>query len=153
MQRLLLTLATASLAVVAACSDEPAPTAEAQPAMAWTDPVIETYDKDGVTVDIFEKGTGTAAQKYDQVSVHYTGWIRNSQNVFDSSAFGGAPISFALGTHQMIAGWDKGLEGMTVGTRARLHIPWKFAYGKAGRAPAIPGEADLVFDVELVKIR
>jgi len=152
MQRLLLP-AAACLALLASCSDEPA-AAEgvAQPSMAWTDPVIETIDKDGITVDIFEQGTGAVAHQYDRISVHYTGWIRNSQNVFDSSAFGGRPYSFALGMKKVIAGWDKGLEGMTVGTRARLHIPWKFGYGKAGNG-SIPGEADLVFDVELVEVR
>jgi len=156
MHKILFGLATVSLALLASCSGDapPAETGEAVPAMAWSDPVIRTVDKDGVTVDIFEEGTGTEAKEYDQVSVHYTGWVKNTENVFDSSTYSGSPIGFALGTKRVIAGWDKGIMGMKVGTRARLHIPWKFGYGKNGNPMGgIPGEADLVFDVELVKVR
>lgn len=144
-----------SLALLAACSgDSTEATKTAQPAMAWTDPVLRTVDKDGVKVDIFEEGTGTEAKEFDQVSVHYTGWIKNTENVFDSSTFSGRPISFALGTKSVISGWEKGILGMKVGTRARLHIPWKYGYGEQGNSMGgIPGKADLVFDVELVKVR
>jgi len=122
------------------------------PAQAWTDPVLETIQKGELTIDIFEVGTGTVAKDYDRVSVHYTGWIRNSEFVFDSSAEREVPFSFPLGAGKVIAGWDKGIEGLTVGTRARLHVPWQMGYGKRGNPP-IPGEADLVFDIELVGAR
>lgn len=151
MQKLLFILATACLVALGACADEPAPIV--QPAMAWTDPVIETIDRGGVTVEIFEKGTGTIAEALKQVSVHYTGWIQYSENVFDSSADAGSPISFKLGTKAVIAGWDRGLTGMTAGTRARLYVPSELAYGPKGRHPEIPGNANLVFDVELTKVQ
>ena len=154
MHKIIFSLAAASLALLASCSDDtPSTPTEVVPARAWTDPVLETVDHDGVTVDIIEQGTGTEAKEYDQVSVHYRGWIKNTENVFDSSYRSGSPISFRLGTKSVIAGWDKGILGLKVGTRARLHIPWKLGYGKRGNPPVIPGQADLVFDVELVKVR
>jgi FKBP-type peptidyl-prolyl cis-trans isomerase len=154
MHKILISLAAASLAFAASCSGgSPATPAEAVPSVAWPDPILETLDRGGVQVDIFEQGTGTEAKQYDQVSLHYSGWIKNSENVFDSSSWSGAPISFRLGKGEMIAGWDKAVLGMRVGTRARLHIPWKLAYGKRGRPPVIPGQANLVFDVELVEVR
>lgn len=152
MHRTLLTLAVATLTLFSACSKDaevPTHSGEVQPAQAWTDPVLETLQKGELKIDIFEHGTGKVAKEFDQVSVHYTGWIRNSENVFDSSASRKLPFSFPLGAGRVIAGWDQGIEGLTVGTRARLHVPWAMGYGKRGNGP-IPGQADLVFDVELV---
>ena len=98
-----------------------------------------------------KKGTGTVAKKGDNVQVHYTGWLTNGKK-FDSSLDRGEPLPFQVGRGQVIQGWDEGIEGMNVGGKRQLQIPSKLAYGERGAGAAIPPNADLIFDVELVKI-
>ena len=62
------------------------------------------------------------------------------------------PYAFALGLRRVIAGWDTGFEGMSVGGRRRLLIPYQLAYGEPGRPPVIPPRAELIFDVELMAV-
>ena len=99
-------------------------------------------------------GTGNAAASGDPVTVHYTGWLYSSSAVenkgqqFDTSS-GGAGFSFTLGTGYVIAGWDQGVVGMRMGGKRRLVIPPALAYGADG-VGSIPGNATLVFDVELI---
>jgi peptidylprolyl isomerase len=96
-------------------------------------------------------GTGPLAQERKYYTVHYTGWLTNGTK-FDSSHDhpGGEPISFPYGAHHVIAGWDTGFQGMHVGGKRRLFVPYQLAYGESGRPPVIPAKADLIFDVELV---
>ena len=82
-------------------------------------------------------------------TVHYTGWTVDGKK-FDSSVDRGQPIVFPIGLKRVIAGWDTGFEGMRVGGKRRLIIPYQLAYGAAGHPPDIPEKADLVFDIELV---
>ena len=101
-------------------------------------------------------GTGTQAASGDPVTVHYTGWLYSSSAVenkgqqFDTSS-GGSGFSFTLGTGYVIAGWDQGVVGMRVGGKRRLVIPPALGYGASGAGP-IPGNATLVFDIELFSI-
>jgi peptidylprolyl isomerase len=96
-------------------------------------------------------GTGELAQPRKFYTVHYTGYLTDGTK-FDSSFDhpGGQPITFPYGAHRVIPGWDTGFEGMHVGGKRRLFIPYELAYGEAGRPPVIPPKAELVFDVELV---
>ncbi len=96
-------------------------------------------------------GTSQADSKVMLYTVRYTGWLADGTK-FDSSYDhpGGEPITFPAGIHRVIAGWDSGFQGMHVGGKRRLFIPWQLAYGEAGRAPKIPAKADLIFDIELV---
>lgn len=103
-------------------------------------------------------GTGTVAAPGDEVSVHYTGWIydesapeqRGAQ--FDSSRERGTPITFRLGAGRVIRGWDEGVAGMRVGGRRVLLIPAELGYGRRGAGGAIPPDASLVFEVELMEV-
>jgi len=95
-------------------------------------------------------GTGAVAAAAKTVTVHYTGWFPDG-TTFDTSR-GGTPISFVLGTHAVIAGWDEGLMGMKVGGQRRLVIPSKLGYGSDGYPGAIPPDAVLIFDTELVGV-
>jgi peptidylprolyl isomerase len=82
-------------------------------------------------------------------TVHYTGWTTDGKK-FDSSVDRGEPIVFPIGLKRVVIGWDTGFEGMRVGGKRRLIIPYQLAYGAPGRPPVIPEKADLIFDIELV---
>jgi hypothetical protein len=86
------------------------------------------------------------------VSVHYTGKLQDG-TVFDSSLTRGQPISFVLGSGQVIKGWDEGILGMRVGEKKTLTVPPEKAYGAEGYPPVIPPNATLIFDVELVDVQ
>ncbi len=86
------------------------------------------------------------------VSVHYTGKFPDGK-VFDSSISRGEPISFPLGQGRVIKGWDEGIALMKVGGKAQLIIPPELGYGERGAGGAIPPNATLVFDVELVDVK
>jgi uncharacterized damage-inducible protein DinB len=95
-------------------------------------------------------GTGAPATPGKQYTVHYTGWLTDGTQ-FDSS-IGKKPLEFVQGKRQLIAGWETGFEGMKVGGKRRLFIPYQLAYGELGRPPRIPAKAELIFDVELLAV-
>ncbi len=99
-----------------------------------------------------EGGFGEVAKAGKQVSVHYTGYLEDGTK-FDSSVDRGEPFKFALGTGQVIKGWDEGVAGMKVGGRRKLVIPPDLGYGARGAGRVIPPNATLVFDVELLEVR
>jgi peptidylprolyl isomerase len=107
-----------------------------------------------------EPGPTTAAMVEPDkcIYVHYTGYLTDGKK-FDSSRDTAAsgkpknPLAFQQGKRQVIAGWDLGFEGMRVGGKRRLIIPYQLAYGEKGRPPVIPPKATLVFDVELMGVR
>ena len=99
-----------------------------------------------------KKGTGAPALAGKEVSVNYTGWLTSGKE-FDSSLDAGEPIKFTLGIGQVIKGWDEGIAGMKVGGKRQLRIPAALAYGSRGAPPAIPPNATLVFDVELMAVK
>jgi peptidylprolyl isomerase len=94
-------------------------------------------------------GTGELVHLNKNLSVHYTGYLADGTK-FDSSVDRGQPITFPYGTHHVIPGWDTGFEGMRVGGKRRLYIPYQLAYGEAGRPPVIPAKSMLIFDMEVV---
>jgi len=156
----ILPLALLALLSLGSCYDNPTVIPDKTPAQAWTETAFETYSKEKVlpgdelptvmSIDLYERGTGKEVLKGDQVSVHYTGWVKNTEVIFDSSHNRPSPISFKLGAGRVIAGWELGIEGMQVGTRARLHIPSGLGWGTRGADAAIPPNSDVVFDVEVV---
>eukprot|EP00640_Fibrocapsa_japonica_P007906 CAMPEP_0113943404 /NCGR_PEP_ID=MMETSP1339-20121228/23333_1 /TAXON_ID=94617 /ORGANISM="Fibrocapsa japonica" /LENGTH=142 /DNA_ID=CAMNT_0000948263 /DNA_START=60 /DNA_END=488 /DNA_ORIENTATION=+ /assembly_acc=CAM_ASM_000762 len=91
-------------------------------------------------------------KKGDMVTMHYTGTLYSSCEKFDSSVDRDQPFIFTLGVGQVIDGWDKGLLGMCIGEKRKLTIPGDMAYGSRGSPPKIPGDATLVFEVELLDI-
>jgi peptidylprolyl isomerase len=99
-----------------------------------------------------EEGSGPAAKAGDQVSVQYVGVNYKSGKEFDASWDRGEPFAFTLGAHEVISGWDIGIEGMKVGGRRELIIPPNHAYGASGAPPAIPPNETLVFVVDLEEI-
>jgi peptidylprolyl isomerase len=77
--------------------------------------------------------------------------VWNSGKQFDSSWDRGQPAQFAIGTGNVIAGWDTGLVGQTVGSQVLLVVPPDQGYGKDGNPQAgIKGTDTLVFVVDLL---
>lgn len=106
----------------------------------------------GLRYQIIQKGDGAKAQKGNTVSVHYKGQLLDG-TVFDSSYKRNEPIDFPLGVGQVIAGWDEGISLLQVGDKARFVIPSHLAYGSRGAGGAIPPDANLIFDVELMSVK
>ena len=111
-----------------------------------------TTTNSGLQYEDLAEGTGTAAKAGDTVEVHYTGWLKDGKK-FDSSHNHGRPFSFKLGAGQVIKGWDEGVAGMKPGGKRKLVIPAALAYGSRGAAGVIPPDAELTFEVELLRIR
>ncbi len=97
-------------------------------------------------------GEGAEAVAGDTVSVHYTGTLVDGTK-FDSSKDRGQPFSFGLGQGRVIRGWDMGVAGMKVGGVRQLTIPPEEGYGARGAGAAIPPNATLLFDVELLDVK
>ncbi len=95
------------------------------------------------------KGASPTASK--TVKVHYTGTLENGKK-FDSSVDRNEPFSFTIGVGQVIPGWDEGVMTMKVGGKRKLIIPAKLGYGARGAGSAIPPNATLLFDVELLDV-
>lgn len=103
----------------------------------------------GLKYEILEEGTGARPSATDEVVVHYTGTLTDGTK-FDSSRDRGEPAQFPL--NRVIRGWTEGLQLMTEGSRYKFYIPAELGYGAQGAPGAIPPNADLIFDVELIKI-
>ena len=94
-------------------------------------------------------GSGASPKKGDLVTVHYTGWLTTGEK-FDSSVDRDEPFQFVLGVGQVIGGWDQGVAQMKTGDKVRLTIPPELGYGDGGYPGAIPPNATLIFEVELL---
>lgn len=141
-------LAAATLALGGCEEKVPEPQPESRPRPASEPEAPEPADL--VTEDL-QVGKGPEAKAGDEVEVHYTGRLKKTNAVFDSSK-DRDPFKFTLGEGEVIEGWDKGVAGMKVGGKRKLTIPSKLAYKEAGSPPKIPPNATLVFDVELLSV-
>jgi peptidylprolyl isomerase len=128
--------------------------APATPALPKNIPPVKALMKSAFTLRYQEikLGTGDEAKPGQVYSVNYTGWLASDGTKFDSSYDRGRPIEFPQGAKRVIVGWDQGFEGMKVGGKRRLFIPYQLAYGPTAHGP-IPAKAELIFDVELVGVR
>ena len=103
-------------------------------------------------------GDGATASAGQHVKVHYTGWLHDAAKEsgrgkkFDSSKDRGDPFAFPLGAGHVIGGWDEGVQGMKVGGTRVLLIPPDLGYGARGAGGAIPPNATLVFEVDLLDV-
>jgi FKBP-type peptidyl-prolyl cis-trans isomerase len=146
---LFLALSTALLTQALFTQKKPAEKKPAAPTKVSGKPVTTST---GLQYWDIKKGTGAPAVAGKEVSVHYTGWLVNGKE-FDSSLDAGEPIKLTLGIGQVIKGWDDGIAGMKVGGKRQLRIPPALGYGQRGAGSAIPPNATLIFDVELMAVK
>jgi len=110
----------------------------------------------GLQIDDTVVGQGKRAEAGRTVSVHYTGWLYENGEKgakFDSSKDRNDPFEFPLGDGRVIRGWDEGVQGMQEGGTRVLVIPPALGYGARGAGGAIPPNATLLFDVELLDVK
>jgi FKBP-type peptidyl-prolyl cis-trans isomerase len=107
----------------------------------------------GLYIQDLVEGRGLAARSGHVVVVHYTGWLPNGEQ-FDTSRDAGEARSFQLGARRdVISGWEEGVSGMRIGGKRLLVVPPQLAYGARGVPGAIPPNATLVYEFELLEIR
>jgi peptidylprolyl isomerase len=110
----------------------------------------------GLQITDSKIGTG-AIPRLGQICVmHYTGWLYQNGakgKKFDSSLDRGQPFEFPIGKRQVIGGWDEGVATMKVGGKRTLIIPPELGYGARGAGDAIPPNATLIFEVELLAVK
>lgn len=124
--------------------------------MGTTKPDVQIPDgapPAALEVDDLEVGEGPLAEAGHVVEVHYVGVSWSNGRQFDASWDRREPLEFRLGAGEVIAGWDRGVDGMRVGGRRRLTIPPDLAYGRRGAGGVIGPDETLVFVVDLLGLR
>ena len=96
------------------------------------------------------QGKGVKAKVGSTVYVYYKGTLKSGE-VFDSNQ-GRQPFSFVVGAGDVIRGWEEGILGMQIGGKRKLTVPPHLGYGAGGRPPKIPGNAELIFEIEVTNI-
>ena len=155
MKRLAFKLAfslVAAMMLATGCSREQ-PQAQAEETKAPPAPITELQRID------LHVAPGEGISLGQRAVVHYTGWLYDpgapdhKGKKFDSSRDRGQPFRFTIGAGQVIRGWEEGVQGMRVGSKRRLIVPSDLGYGEMGAGNgAIPPNATLVFDIELLAI-
>ena len=110
----------------------------------------------GLQIADTKLGTGASPKTGQTCVMHYTGWLYQDGKKgakFDSSLDRGEPFEFAIGTGEVIKGWDEGVATMKVGGKRSLIIPPHLGYGARGAGGVIPPNATLLFEVELLGVK
>lgn len=130
----------------AACGSDDSPTGPSDPSVGLSVPFSIT----DLTV-----GTGAEAVNGRTLSANYTLWLYNPTAPENKGrqVQSGGPFTFVLGTGNVIQGWHQGFPGMRVGGRRRIVIPPALGYGAQGSPPDIPGNATILFEVELLSVQ
>jgi peptidylprolyl isomerase len=102
-------------------------------------------------IDI-DPGQGPIAKEGQTMVIHYVGTFENGDK-FDSSRDRNTPIEYKAFTKGFIPGWVEGASPMRVGGKRKLIIPPSLAYGDKGSGTAIPPNATLIFDIEVLEIK
>ena len=118
----------------------------------------EPYTTDsGLTIQVIKAGRGQKVVKGHTVTVHFTLWLDDGTLVQSSKqGRGGSGRAYTvenIGMGQVISGWNEGIIGMRVGEIRKLICPPDLAYRAEGRPPAIPGNATLTFEIELLETK
>jgi FKBP-type peptidyl-prolyl cis-trans isomerase FkpA len=106
----------------------------------------------GVKYETLKEGTGAELKRGQRATLHSVGTLAKSNKVFDSTRTTNQPRSYLLGGDPLIKGWEQTLPGMKVGEIRRFTVPPELGYGETGKTPAIPANATLIFEVELLSV-
>ena len=105
----------------------------------------------GLVIEDVKIGDDQEVEKFNIVTVNYTGLLEDGTK-FDSSLNPGrSPFRFTVGAGQVIKGWDEGLMGMKIGGKRKLTIPPDLGYGSRDNGP-IPANSTLIFEIDLLGI-
>ena len=110
----------------------------------------------GLQIIDTKAGAGASPRTGQTVVVHYTGWLYENGakgKKFDSSVDRNEPFEFPIGQGRVIKGWDEGVATMKIGGKRTLIVPPQLGYGARGAGGAIPPNATLIFDVELLGVK
>lgn len=149
------TMCVLALASLGACAQTggkpaaPAGNASGVPNAAGVTGVAKTTLPSGVIFESVQAGSGPSPKATDTVKVHYRGTLTDGRE-FDSSYKRGQPASFPL--NRVIPCWTEAVQLMRPGGKARVTCPPATAYGSRGAGNAVPPNATLVFDIELLAI-
>jgi FKBP-type peptidyl-prolyl cis-trans isomerase len=150
-QLLVAVILAGTVGLAQTATKKPATTAAKKPTATHANPNVPTHvtgtpvtTASGLQYWNIKLGTGALAIPGKKVKVQYTGWLTTGKK-FDSGVY-----DFVVGNGQVIKGWDEGVAGMKVGGKRQLRIPPQLAYGEKGFPGAIPPNATLIFDVELL---
>jgi peptidylprolyl isomerase len=152
--RLLSIAFTAALFAAPAFADDPKPTPAPEPEKKSESKMTKTPS--GLQYEDTKVGTGASPQKGQTCVMNYTGWLWENGakgKKFDSSLDRGTPFAFPIGQGRVIKGWDEGVATMKIGGQRVLLIPPDLGYGSRGAGGAIPPNATLIFEVELLEIK
>lgn len=105
-------------------------------------------------------GTGDLIQEGDSVGVWYKGYFLSGKEL-DSNLEADTPFRFRVGSPYLIEGWSLALLKMKLGTKAKVLMPSKVAYGSTGFSTydnygyyvtIIPGYTPLIFEMEVAEL-
>ena len=154
MSRLFATALVAALFSAPAFADDPKPTAAPESAKKSESKMTKTPS--GLQYEDTKVGTGASPKTGQTCVMNYTGWLwvdGAKGKKFDSSLDRNQPFAFPIGQGRVIKGWDEGVATMKVGGQRVLLIPPDLGYGSRGASGAIPPNATLLFEVELLEIK
>lgn len=128
--------------------NQPAPEEKSEETAQNTNPNI----KPEFNIQVTKQGSGEEkTTKGDTVAIHYTGKLVDG-TIFDSSYNRNQPLEFTLGSGQVIPGFEKGVQDMSVGEKRIITIPPELGYGNQAVGNIIPANSTLIFEIELVSI-
>ncbi len=104
----------------------------------------------GVKYETLKEGTGDTVKAGQTVTAHYVGTLEDGRK-FDSSRDNGKPLERSIGTGALIKGWDEAVPGMKVGEIRKLWVPASAGYGAQGSGLSVPPNANLIFEIEVIK--
>jgi FKBP-type peptidyl-prolyl cis-trans isomerase FkpA len=124
------------------------PAFAAEPPEAEAQKAVKTSS--GLVYTSLREGSGAQPTAADTVKVHYRGTLLDGRE-FDSSYRRNAPAEFPL--TRVIKCWTEGVQMMQVGGKAQLVCPPELAYGSRGAGSAVPPNATLLFEIELLEVQ
>ena len=102
---------------------------------------------------IIKDGDGeTYATKGVRMKIHYIAYLKEGKKKFDSSRDRRVPFFVTIGNDDCVSGWEQGMQTMSQGEKAMIHVSSEDGYGEKGFLQAIPPNADLMFEVEIIRI-